>query len=331
MYREPFYGVVIECLSTLANYGTNENINDKEIKRYVYERMKSLILDSFENNKKTYDKRVLAFLILAFSQLKGQHLKQDIELIRQFVNNDNWFIARSAIASLGKITSTLQIENEKGKKDEIKDSISHEKKLEIIEFLKSVIKKEADIDSLAKKSFRNLHARGAINGLQNFSSDPDEKIILDIARFLTSCTTSDKEYLIRRDSVFALGNFLRYKIKVDENEIEKFNDEIFGQFTDVIRSPRFGLQTAVCQSLVKKLPSAPDENTIKILEQLVWIAEHDTDGSVRREAEVSINEIRKKMREWTDQPIILESRMRQEREKSHENIMKVRRNRLDFY
>ncbi len=331
VHKEPFYGVVIECLSTLANYVINENINDKEIKRYIYERMKSPILDSLENNKKTYDKRVLASLILSYSQLKGQHSKQDIELVKQFVNNDNWFIARSAIASLGKITSTLQIENEKGKENGIKDFISDEKKLEIIEFLKSIINKEADIDSLAKKSFRNLHARGAINGLQNFSSDSNEKIILDIAGFLTSCTTSGKEYLIRRDSVFALGNFLRYKIKEDENETEKFNEEIFGQFIDVIRSPRFGLQTAVCQSLVKKLPDTPDENTIKILEQLVWIAEHDTDGSVRREAEVSINEIRKKMREWTDQPLILESRVRQEREKSHENIMKVRRDRLDLY
>ena len=67
------------------------------------------------------------------------------------------------------------------------------------------------------------------------------------------------------------------------------------------------------------------------MEILTWIAEHDPDGSVRREAEVSINQIRKRMKEWLEQPIQLESKIRQEREKLHEKVMEVRRSRLNLY
>jgi hypothetical protein len=37
------------------------------------------------------------------------------------------------------------------------------------------------------------------------------------------------------------------------------------------------------------------------------------------------------MKEWLEQPIQLESKIRQEREKLHEKIMEVRRNRLNLY
>jgi hypothetical protein len=124
---------------------------------------------------------------------------------------------------------------------------------------------------------------------------------------------------------------LRYKIKENDKDIDRFNHLVFNHLKNVIKSSRFGLQTRACQALVKKLPEKPDDEIIKTLEILTWIAEHDPDGSVRREAEVSLNQIRKQMKEWFEEPIELESKIRQERAKLHEKIMEVRRKRLNLY
>ena len=96
----------------------------------------------------------------------------------------------------------------------------------------------------------------------------------------------------------------------------EFNYEVFEHLKNVIKSSRFGLQTRACQALIKKLLDKPDDEIIKTLEILTWIAEHDPDGSVRREAELSINQIRKRMKEWLEQPIQLESKIRPERKTS---------------
>jgi hypothetical protein len=67
------------------------------------------------------------------------------------------------------------------------------------------------------------------------------------------------------------------------------------------------------------------------LNTLTWVAEHDPDGIVRREAESSINQIRTMMKEWLEQQIQLESKIRQQRKELHEKIMEVRLNRLNIY
>ena len=197
--------------------------------------------------------------------------------------------------------------------------------------MKNIVNKERNDNKLEQKSFRNLLARGAINGLQNFAGDKEERIILDVANFLILCSSTDNDFLIRREAIPALGDFLRYNTKDKDKDVEKFNYKLFERLKNVIKSSRFGLQTRACQALIKKLPDKPDDEIIKTLEILTWIAEHDPDGSVRREAELSINQIRKRMKEWLEQPIQLESKIRQEREKLHEKIMEVRRNRLNLY
>ena len=56
-----------------------------------------------------------------------------------------------------------------------------------------------------KKSFQRLLARGAISGLQNFVEDKEEELIVDIAKFVISCSGIGNDYLIRQASIVALG------------------------------------------------------------------------------------------------------------------------------
>ena len=331
---DPFYGVSLESINTITSYADSDKISE-DSRTYAYRTIESFFVENKTNSVSLSvieDKRILSSLISSFSQFKKFHNKKSLDLVKPFVINPNWFIARSAITAIGKIVSNLALK-EKEKKDDKELSLTLQEKKEIIEFLKDFVNKERDDNKIEQKSFRNLLARGAINGLQNFASDPEEKIILDIANFLISCSSYGNDFLIRREAIPALGDFLRYKIKDKDNDkdIERFNYLVFNHLKNVIKSPRFGLQTRACQALVKKLPEKPDDEIIKTLEILTWIAEHDTDGSVRREAEVSINQIRKRMKEWLEQPIQLESKIRQEREKLHEKIMEVRRNRLNLY
>ena len=332
---DPFYGVSLESINTITSYADSDKISEEDIRTYAYRMIESFFVENKTNSVSLSvieDKKILSSLISSFSQFKKFHNKKSLDLVKPFVINPNWFIARSAITAIGKIVSNLALK-EKEKKDDKELCLSLQEKKEIIEFLKDFVNKEKDDNKIEQKSFRNLLARGAINGLQNFASDPEEKIILDIANFLISCSSYGNDFLIRREAIPALGDFLRYKIKDKDNDkdIERFNYLVFNHLKNVIKSPRFGLQTRVCQALVKKLPEKLDDEIIKTLEILTWIAEHDTDGSVRREAEVSINQIRKGMKEWLEQPIQLESKIRQEREKLHEKIMEVRRNRLNLY
>jgi len=336
---DPYYGVSIESIYTITSYYTSDRITDEQIRGYAYETLQSFFN---ENNKNSIfsinDKRIISALLIGFPQFAKFHKKETLDIIRPFVENENWYISRFSIAAIGKITSSLkviktneEIEKEKETKKDDKVHISSESKKEIIEFLKNIVNKERDPTKIDQKSFRNFLARGAINGLQNFANDKKEEVILDIANFLNSCASYGNDFFIRRDAISALGYFLRYKIKDKEKEIEKFNEKVFDQLKNVIKSSRFGLQTAACQALVRKLPEEPNDEIIKTLETLTWIAEHDPDGSVRREAEMSINQIRKRMKEWLEQPIQLESKIRQQRNKLHEKIMDVRKNRLNLY
>ena len=93
-----------------------------------------------------------------------------------------------------------------------------------------------------------MKATNAISGLTSFSDDPTEDIILAIADFLIICSEYGKDYLIRRSSIPSLGSFLRYDIEEDGKRIHKFNDKIFEQLKNVVKSSRWGLQTRACQA-----------------------------------------------------------------------------------
>ena len=327
---DPFYGVSIQSARTIGFYSTSKKICE-EIKSYIYDAIKSLLDENKTNSiLSILDPRIIPSILSAFSQYTKYHNKKSLDLVKQYINNTNWFIAQSAIAAFGKIASTLTVKGNNENKNNDSEITEQEQK-DIIEYLKNIVNSERNQSEMYKKSFQRLLARGAISGLQNFAEDKEERLIVDIAKFVISYSGIGNDYLIRQASIVALGYFLRYKIKEEDKEIEKFNSEVFDQLDSVTKSSRFGLQTTACQALVNKLPENPDNDIIKILNTLTWVAEHDPDGIVRREAESSINQIRTMMKEWLEQPIQLESKICQQRKELHEKIMEVRLNRLNIY
>ena len=135
--------------------------------------------------------------------------------------------------------------------------------------------------------------------------------------FLSICSKYGNPHLLRDAAISALGNFLRYVIKKEDGkESLKFNDKAFEQLKNIIKSKRFGLQNTALISLVriKNKIDKPDDKVMEAIAELIWIAQHDTDGWVRRVAETSLNDIRKWIRDWLNQPLKLEYKIREERE-----------------
>jgi hypothetical protein len=188
------------------------------------------------------------------------------------------------------------------------------------------VKKEIE-----NESFQNLRGTGAIFGLTSFSDDLEEDTILGVADFLIFCNKYGNPHLLRTEAISALGNFLRYIIKnEDGKETFKFNDKVFEQLKNVIKSKRFGLQNTVLISLVriKNKIDKPDDKVMEAIGELTWIAQHDTDGWVRRVAETSLNDIRKWIRDWLSQPLKLEYKIREECERLQEEIIQTRLSRM---
>ena len=114
--NDRFYGVSLECLDTIVAYATYDKITDEEIRSFIYKTVESFFDENKTNSVSSIeDKRVVSSLLNTFSQFTKFHNKKSLDLINPFINNTNWFIARSAIAALGKITSNLIV---KEKEDE---------------------------------------------------------------------------------------------------------------------------------------------------------------------------------------------------------------------
>ena len=279
--HDPFYGVSIECVSTLGSYSKIENLKVKS-----YDVIKSFFeRDSGSKYISEFDLRIQATIIANVANFSKS---DSLKYLYQLVNHDNYFIANNAIISIGRIVSKLATENK----------VSKTEKEDTIQFLKEIVKKEIE-----DESFQNLRGTGATSALATFSDDGEEDTILDVADFLIFCTKYGNPNLLRTDAVSGLGNFLRYVIKKDGKEIVKFNDKVYEQLKNVIKSKRFGLQNTALTSLVriKNKIDIPDDKVMEAIGEFTWIAQHDTDGWVRRVAETSLNDIRKWIRDWLKQ------------------------------
>ena len=142
-------------------------------------------------------------------------------------------------------------------------------------------------------------------GLEEFSADADEQIVRSVADVIVDASEYGMEYLIRQTAIPTLGKFLRYnKVNKENQEVieTKVIENVFNQLKNLLKSGRWSLQVASCQAFVSARVNKPDEKLIETINELTWIAEHDPDGMVRREAEVSVNNIRQWIDEWLDAP-----------------------------
>ena len=97
--NDPFYGVSIESLNTIASYATSKIISDDQIRLYAYDTLQSLFIENNKNSISSInDKRIISALLITFPEFTKFHKKETLDIIRPFVSDKNWYISRFSIA-----------------------------------------------------------------------------------------------------------------------------------------------------------------------------------------------------------------------------------------
>ena len=212
---------------------------------------------------------------------------------------ESYFLRANAATAIGKSSK-----NEISSPDNIK-------KEKIISLLKENVK--------ISESFRNVIASGAIDGLKEFSKDNDKDIVVDIANFLIVNTDSNNEYFKRLSATSALSKFLRTAKNNDDNDeknakLDEMNQKVLNQLLRLLKDKRRKVKINACKALADNdvKPSMPDFKIFEAIDALIYVAEHDLDGFVRREAERCASIMREWIKEWSSKPPILDIKIRKE-------------------
>jgi len=308
---DPFYGVSIESALALGSFSKKSD----EIETLAYNKLVAMFQNDDNYKEPQFsklDSRIKAQLVVALGNF-GK--KESLEFLFTVLEDKNPLVVRQAATGIGKCSTSLTDVQEKKNN---------------IEKLKSIVRAEFN----GTPTFRNNLARGAILGLGEFSADADEEIVRSVADFIVDASKYGKEYLIRQIAISILGDFLRYnKVNKENKEVieTKVIESVFIQLKNVLKSDRWSLQVAACQAFVSSRVNKPDEKLIETINELTWIAEHDPDGMVRREAEVSVNNIRQWIYDWLDEPPKIVYKIREDADNLQEQTMQARQNRLKLY
>jgi len=293
---DPFYGVSIEAANTLGSYREKNNYS-KTNKAYQ-------TLLSCLNNKEIFFRlhpEVKQAIVRNIGQFER---KESINLFESLLyqQNESYILRANAATAIGK-----SIKNETSSLDNIK-------KEKILSLLKENVK--------ISESFRNVIASGAIDGLKEFSKDNDKDIVVDIANFLIENTDSNNEYFKRLAATSALSKFLHTAKNngADNDEeqknanLEEMNQKVFNHLLRLLRDQRRKVKINACKAFADNdaKPSRPDSKIFEAIDALIYVAEHDLDGFVRREAERCATIIREWIKEWSSKPPILDIKIRKE-------------------
>jgi aminopeptidase N len=289
---DPFYGVSIEAANTLGSYHEKNNYA-KANKAYV-------ALFSCLNKEEEIFSRLHPEIKQAIVRNIGQFEREEsINLLESLLHlqNESYFLRANAATAIGKSS-----------KNKI-SSLDNIKKEKIISLLKEIV--------IISKSFRNVIANGAIDGLKEFSKDKDKDIVVDIANFLIHNTNSNNEYFKRLAATSALSKFLR-TIKDNDDEkntkLEEMNQKVFNHLLGLLKDKRRKVKINACKAFADNdaKPARPDTKVFEAIDALIYVAEHDLDGFIRREAERCVNIMREWIKEWSSKPPTLDIKLRKE-------------------
>ncbi len=125
------------------------------------------------------------------------------------LSEQSYFVEQQAAIAIGRSSKNLSSDNQKKKG--------------AIQLLKDLTN--------TTTTFQNLLARGAIDGLREFSKDIDKQIV-EVADIIVNKSNYGNEYWMRRTATSALGKFLRNKDK-------KVNNKVFDQLKNLLKDNRF--------------------------------------------------------------------------------------------
>ena len=290
---DPFYGVSIEAANTLGSY--NEKNNYAKANKAYQILLSCLNREEIFSKLRPEIKQAIVRNIGQFERKESTNLLES--LLHQ--QNESYFLRANAATAIGK-----------SNKNEI-SSLDNIKKEKIISLLREIVK--------TSESFRNVIASGAIDGLKEFSKDSDKDIVVDIANFLIENTNSNNEYFKRLSATSALSKFLCIaKDNGDDDEknikLEGMNQKVFNQLLGLLKDKRRKVKINACKVFADNdaKPSRPDAKIFEAIDALIYVAEHDLDGFVRREAERCANIMREWINEWSSKPPTLDIKLRKE-------------------
>src|SRR5215217_6821852 len=289
---DPFYGVSIEAANTLGSYHEKNNYA-KANKAYV-------ALFSCLDKEEEIFSRLHPEIKQAIVRNIGQFEREEsINLLEPLLHlqNESYFLRANAATAIGKSS-----------KNKI-SSLDNMKKEKIIALLKETV--------ILSKSFRNVIANGAIDGLKEFSKDIDKDMVVDIANFLIENTNSNNEYFKRLSATSALSKFLHTAKDNDDEKntkLEEMNQRVFNHLLGLLKDKRRKVKINACKAFADNdaKPARPDTKIFEVIDALVYVAEHDLDGFIRREAERCVNIMRVWIKEWSSKPPTLDIKLRKE-------------------
>nr|MBA3286366.1 M1 family metallopeptidase [Nitrosopumilus sp.] len=290
-----FYGVSIEAANAIGSFYDK---NDYEKSDAAYQSLRICLSNKdLFNNFHPKIKRAIIRNIGVFERWES------IDLLEPFVteNDDDDgetksdFIKSAAAAAIGKSAKRPPSPN---KKNEF-----------VIPMLKNLVQ--------STNTFQNIVATGSIDGLKELSSKKysNQVIVSDIANFLIENTRHEKDYFIRSRATSALGKFLRNKNnnKDETSKTDNYNQRAFNRLVELLKDNRRRIKINACLALADdeaKFIDGPDRQIYESMDALIYVAEHDIDGFVRRNAEASVNVLREWIKEWSIVPPTLDIKIR---------------------
>ena len=282
VFKDNFYGISVEAANTLGSYNDKSDYDKNDM--------------AYQALKKCFDKQNFARLApqvrrAVVANIGGFERKESIDRLMELLQDESYFVEYEAATALGKCGRNLPLSE-------------NAKKMEIVHKLINLVD--------TTKTFQNLLAQGAINGLKEFPKDKNMNItdVGKIANFLVERTGDKNEYYIRLAATSALGKFLVTKD-------EEVNKRVFNSLTQLLKDKRQRVKNNACTALAD--PDAkvlkPDSRVVNSINELTWVAGHDLDGFVRRVAEDSLNIIREWIKEWAEKPPKIDVKLREEEEK----------------
>jgi aminopeptidase N len=282
---DDFYGVSVEAANTLGSYSDKSNY-DKSDRAY-------------QALKMCFDKHTLSELApqvrrAIVANIGGFEKQELLDKLIELLHDESYFVEYEAANAIGKCSRNISV-------------AENAKKMEIVRKLMNLVDNT--------KTFQNILAQGAINGLKEFSKDENMNIndVDKIANFLIEKTSDENEYYVRSAAASALGKFLA-------TENKETNRRAFGCLKQLLKDKRQRVKINACTALADSdaKVSEPDVRIIDTINELAWVAGHDLDGFVRRPAEDSLNIIREWIKEWAQKPPRIDTKMREEKEEKRE-------------
>ena len=279
-----FYGVAIEAANTLGSYYKKDKY---DMTNRAYNALVSCI-----NNKGekfcTLHPEIKQAVVRNIGQFRR---KESVNLLEPLLHkhDESYFVRANAATSIAKsiVDGTISPVD--------------------------VVLKEKTISELKEaitryRSFREVIATGAIEGLKELSNDKNRDIIVDIANFLLEKTDIGNDYFIRLSSTYALSRFLYASAEVEDlknPKLKEMNQKVFYQLLKLLKDKRRKIKINACKAFADEdnKPSKVNDRIFEAVEALIYLAEHDLDGFVRREAERCANILRVWIGEWSEKPI----------------------------